>query len=62
MFAQDCRHGGFSPIGHHFDGVDEMFALGAQLLESLGVRKFQDGDVAWCGFALGFGGLDSVLQ
>jgi len=62
VFAQAVRHGGLGPVGDHFEGVDEVLALRAELLEPLGLRQFAHRDVPGRVLARRLGGLDFVAQ
>ena len=62
LLTDDLDHGGFSPIGDHLDGVDEVLALGAEAIEARLLRQVLERDVAWGGLALSLERIDFVLQ
>jgi len=62
LLAQAVRHRGLGPAGDYFEGVDEVLALRAELLEPLGLRQFGHRDVPGRVLARRLGGLDLVAQ
>ena len=60
-FAGEVDEGGFAAVGDEFDGVDEVLAPGAELVDALVGREVFELYVVGGGFALGFEGFEGGL-